>query len=372
MPRSPPARDQHEEGLRMLQHAAADVGPAQRILGMGLQPFSPPTRELVIDRQRYIAMFDALGEKYWSWFAVTASDQVHIDAYRGELPALLNTANALAPVVAALCGNSPISGGRRAPHSAVAGRDAAMIDLQRYGLPEHLGFEESRTWPLTSMEDWVRSTAELPYLLRPDAAPAGIEKSKATELIPPPGVRHGASFREYLESGLATSEDEQWQEFVSHERYVWHAARPRWQQGTIEFRGVCQQPHTGNSDHMVASAIALGCAESAPQLWELLSSTAVGGWPGLGMWYRAAVINGLAGAGKGPRLPDGTLVLSKSIELLQEGLHARGAGEEVYLEPLWQRIEEQKNPGQVTRELYEDDLREHRAAALLDRVEVVL
>ena len=45
-------KEKHENGVKALLRAAAAMGPPQRVLGVGMQPFSPPTRELVIDRQR--------------------------------------------------------------------------------------------------------------------------------------------------------------------------------------------------------------------------------------------------------------------------------------------------------------------------------
>jgi len=323
-------------------------------------------------------MFDALGEEYWSWFAVTASDQVHIDACSEELAVMLNGANAMAPIFAAVCGNSPITGGRRSPHGAIAGRDAAMVGLQRYGLPERLGFEHQRHWPVTSMEDWVQSVSDLSYLLRPAQTMQTSGKSKSTELSPPPGSPPNRSFRDFVTKTnphLVATEDDLWEEFKSHERYVWHAARPRWQQGTVEFRGACQQPHVqGEVGHMIPSALALGAAERASQIWDLLSSDPrVGGWAGLGMWYHAAIVNGLGGTGYGPcEKTAGATVIEQVLHLVEDGLRDRGLGEEVYLQPVWERLQTRQNPGQVLRHLYEDTERPHRAAALLEHTQVTV
>ena len=132
-----------------------------------MQPFSPPTRELVIDRQRYLAMFEVLGQEHWPWFAVTASDQIHVDSHRNELVVALNAANAIAPVVSAVCGNSPIAAGRRAPHGGIAGRDAALLGLARYGLPEHLGFE-------AQVRGCPKSTVLGPLVHSPTKRPAAL------------------------------------------------------------------------------------------------------------------------------------------------------------------------------------------------------
>jgi len=367
-------KEKHENGVQTLLRAAHSMGPSQRVLGIGMQPFSPPTRELVIDRQRYLAMFEALGSDNWSWFAVTASDQIHIDAHRDELVVGLNAANAIAPIVAAVCGNSPVSSGKRAPHGAIAGRDAALLNLERYGFPDHLGFGPKHHWPLSSVEDWVQSASSLTYLLRPSEKQAG--KSKSVELRPPPRSPPCRPFSDFVTgdgASLIKTEDDLWEEFKNHERYVWHAARPRWEQGTVEYRAACQQPHsTDQLDHMVPSALSLGCSESAEEIWELFSDTDVGGWPSLAYWYRAAIVNGLNGTGMGPTMQDGELLLVKVLRLIEDGLKKRGAGEEVYMEPVWTRVHAGENPGQILRSHYEATKRYDRAAALIEHAEVTV
>lgn len=66
----------HAAAVDRLRRAAAVMRPNLRVLGMGMQPISPPSRDMIIDRQRYTAMDHALGNRNWKWFAVTASDQV--------------------------------------------------------------------------------------------------------------------------------------------------------------------------------------------------------------------------------------------------------------------------------------------------------
>ena len=329
---------------------------------------------ILLSGSRYLAMFDVLGQEYWPWFAVTASDQVHIDSHRDELVVALNAANAIAPIVSAVCGNSPVSAGRRAPHGGFAGRDAALLGLQRYGLPEHLGFEAEHQWPLSSVEDWVQSAANLPYLLRPSEKQGG--KSKSVELEPPPRSPPCRPFSDFVVGDgamMMETDEDLWQEFKSHERYVWHAARPRWEQATIEYRGACQQPHhAGGLDHMVPSALSLGCSESAEEIWQLFCDKSVGGWPALAMWYRSAVINGLHGTGVGPTAEDGELILTKVLQVIEKGLKGRGAGEEIYMEPIWERVNARQNPGQLLRSLYEGTQRQDRAAVLLDQCQVTM
>ena len=203
-----------------------------------------------------------------------------------------------------------------------------------------------------------------------------VKKSKSIELIPPE-CGH-LPFCDYVATrGDGLGDEQLWEDFVAHERYglvisncgnltecvmqssyVWHAARPRWGQGTVEYRAVCQQPHNEPS---VAAALSLGWAEKGPEVWQLISSLSgseEATWAYLGSWWRSAIELGLAGKGKGPR--DGEL-LRELLMLCEQGLLERGLGEEKFLEPVWGRLEIGANPGQMAQKVF----LEHGAAELL-------
>ena len=81
-------------------------------------------------------MLEAIGED-WLWFTVTASDQVHVDVTRDEVLPATNLCNLMAPVVVALCGNSPIYGSESS--GVCSAREDRMArcqgDLNRHGMP---------------------------------------------------------------------------------------------------------------------------------------------------------------------------------------------------------------------------------------------
>lgn len=129
----------------------------------------------------------------------------------------------------------------------------------------------------------------------------------------------------------------------------WAAARPRVQQRTIEFRAACQQPW---DEHMVVAALSLGIMESLqvinrdPELGSLL------GWRIQRKLYKAAAKEGLAA--EVDTLPTKRM-LARLLEICDDALKKRGNGEEVYLEPLWRRLEAGENPGQTVRRILETD-----------------
>ena len=147
----------------------------------------------------------------------------------------------------------------------------------------------------------VETLADLPFLM----SRRGAECNPVGDL-----------FRRHLETGVST-EDEAWLDFLVHDHYMWHSARLRTAHATVELRSACQQPP---DEHMAACALgfAMVCAgaELSAYLDEALGE---GAWAALSR-YRDAVV--------------------------REGLAARGRGEEVYLGPLYRRLEAQENPAQ--------------------------
>jgi len=63
-------------------------------------------------------------------------------------------------------------------------------------------------------------------------------------------------------------------------------------------------------------------------------------------WHNEASVKGLAAAEPFTGLIEGVLGLA------QEGLINRGRGEEVYLEPLWARLQARENPAQNIRRIF--------------------
>ena len=149
-----------------------------------------------------------------------------------------------------------------------------------------------------------------------------------------------------------------WEEFLFHDHYIWHSARPRPKQGTVEVRPACQQPLT---EHMVVSALGLGLVQAQDQLAPFIAdfartepayaAAAEGAWGLRAAWPVLLALHKQAGL---VGLADNRVAaFSKGIlELSAAGLGERGMGEEKYLEPLFARIEARENPSQVARRLF--------------------
>ena len=330
--------------LERLVRAAAQLG--WRVLGYGVQPLSPPTRALLSPKQRYRTLADIMGAD-WIWYTVTASDQAHVDVSRDEAVSVLNFGNLMAPVIVALCANSPVVAGELTDDCS--GREGRMIDApygQRHGMIAR---------PYADLTDFVARLSRLPSLLRregelllPDRRPFadvlradyGTARSEGADLSP-----HSSS----LSPGCFDA-------FLLHDHYIWHNARLRTAYGTVELRPACQQPP---HELMAAAALYLGLVEGHAQITEYVQTALApprgqnevltplsGCWPRMKQYHHQAVRAGLA-AGTARAAPEPAPgFLAEVLALAESALARRGYGEERMLTPLWQRLEQKENPAQ--------------------------
>ena len=328
--------------LERLVRAAAQLG--WRVLGYGVQPFSPPTRDLLSPKQRYHALADIMGAD-WIWYSVTASDQAHVDISRDEAVTLLNFGNLMAPVVVALCANSPVVAG--APTGDCCAREGRMILApygQRHGMISH---------PYADLTDFVARLSQLPALLRragerllPDGRPFSDLLRADYEVA----IREGADLSPHASSLSPACFDA----FLLHDHYVWHSARLRTAYGTVELRPACQQPP---HEQMAAAALYLGLVAGHQQIADYVQAalapaaarTLAGCWPRMKQYHRQVIRAGLAAPEPAPGF------LAQVLTLAQAALARRGYGEERMLTPLWRRLEQRENPAQRARRTFAEE-----------------
>lgn len=304
----------YQAALARLQQAA---DPRDwRILGYGIQPVSPPSLPLLTPKQRYEALLERMGDE-WFWYAVTASDQAQIDIARPELLTQLNTGLLMAPVIIALCANSPVVGGQLLGFAST--REGHMCSTtpfdQRHGMP---------ITAYDSIEEFIARLAKLDVLLRREGA----------RLLPDWG-----RFDEKMRTGQVDFDD-----FLLHDHYIWHSARLRTAYSTIELRPACQQP---GDESMAVSALCLGLVEAAEAIHAFVSERlGPNYWLRMRSWHRSVITSGLAA-------PEPTQdFLETILRLAEDAVAARGLAEEVYFAPLWQRLDKKENPAQAARRVF--------------------
>ncbi len=290
-----------------------------QVLGYGIQPVDPPSLQIMAPKQRYQSLYRAMGAS-WLWYTVTASDQCHVSIGQPELIQMLNVGNMMASVLIALCGNSPIFGGRSSPFcSAREGRMSAIqANEHRHGMPLR---------PYTSIADYIHVVAQSTYL---------IVKSGG-EIIP-----SRQPFSEYLRE-----HGPDFDAFLYHEHYIWNSARLRSTYGTIEIRPACQQPWP---EQMAAAALTVGLMEAAPQI-DAYIQDGLGDeyWSVMQTYHQQAIRHGLTAPQPLPNF------LATLVELAESALQQRGYGEETLLTPIHNRLLRRQNPAQRARQVYQLD-----------------
>lgn len=303
-----------------------------RVLGYGIQPFSPPSLGLMSPKQRYLSLYRAMGAE-WLWYTVTASDQLHVALARPEMVHLLNFGSLMTPVIIALCANSPVYDGKPSPFCSA--REGVMAEI-RAG--EHRHGMLAR--PMHDILEFVEMLSESTYLI--------VQESGA--IIP-----SSQPFYEYLRE-----HGPDFKAFLFHDHYIWNSARLRAAYGTLEVRPACQQPW---NEQMAVAALVLGLVEA----WQPIESyvrDALGNvyWEMMRVYHRQAIHHGLAAPQPAPDF------LATVVDLARRGLIARGFGEETLLVPILRRLERGMNPAQQARHIFRSD----GLAGLLDHATIRL
>ena len=305
------------EAVARLVSAAARA--SWRVLGYGIQPVSPPSLRIMSPKQRYLSLYRAMGAP-WLWYTVTASDQLHVAIGRDEMVDMLNYGSLVTPIIIALCGNSPIYGGKESPYcSAREGVMAAIrANEHRHGMLVR---------PMVSLVDFVETLSQSTYLIVNAGGQIVPSSQPFTEYL----ARHGADYPAFL----------------YHEHYVWNSARLRAAYGTLEIRPACQQPW---DESMAVAALNLGLVEAMPEISALIRAR-LGEeyWAMMQTYHRQAIRFGLYAPQPGSDL------LSSVLALAEAALARRGFGEERLIAPLWRRLDRRMNPAQRARVVFRHD-----------------
>ncbi|MBX3011054.1 MAG: hypothetical protein KF832_06080 [Caldilineaceae bacterium] len=288
-----------------------------RVLGYGIQPVTPPSLSIMAPKQRYQSLYRAMGAA-WLWYTVTASDQCHIAIGRDELVPLLNFGNLMAPVIIALCANSPIHSGRMSRFCS--SREGRMAEIHanehRHGMPAR---------PYTSIADYIRTVSQSTYLI----ARAG------GDVIP-----SSRPFTDYLRE-----HGPDFPAFLFHEHYIWNSARLRSNYGTIEIRPACQQPWP---EQMAAMSLSVGLIEAASAIADYIRNVLGDDyWSIMRTYHQQTIRFGLAAPQPAPHF------LETIVELATTGLQQRGHGEETFMTPLHNRLYRRLNPAQRNRRIFD-------------------
>ncbi|MEC7983620.1 MAG: glutamate-cysteine ligase family protein [Myxococcota bacterium] len=332
-------QDVHRKALGILVDCASKR--RLHILGYGIQPMNPPTTSLLNHIFHLHSLHTVIGEP-WLVASVRALERVQVSVSQAELVERFNLGHLIEPVFLALFGNAPIHSGEDSYlcESGTQMQDSWPLD--------DLGRHSMRTSALKGQNEYIEEIMQRRFMLRRDAQ-GWLE----------PG--EGAAW-------LALQEEdarEQW--FIDHLACDWGPVIPKMENGHLEWRAASQQPFDAQ---MAPSALVLGLMEHSAEMLHFVDSffpeppepfrfglrmaeliqlqmeKVKDPWPSFREWRTSCINYGLAGKEAFTGLIEGTL------QIAQDGLEARGLGEEVYLEPLWLRLEKKQNPAQELRRIF--------------------
>ncbi len=343
--------------LRVLDHLALGLECAGlRIIGYGIQPLAEPGEHLLMEKGRNLFWQQVFGSNKLvpegsgddvHLFALSASNQAHVDLSSDELIPATNVFNALSPAQIALTANSSFWSWRTklaAKSTGEAFWDVWLGSEPRYGIPNHR-FE--------SVEDYVATMARLqPVYITRDGNYYGLS-----------GYPTFSEFYKNQEGATVHSPDgsrqivqPQTDDIDQHATFVWFSARPS-RYCTLENRVNDQQPPEAIFS---VAALTLGIIENLAKGEDL---SRVYRWDEFIRARRSAIHRGLdASIGRHSI----RLVSEKMLDVARRGLEKRGLGEEAYLEPLVDRAARRVCPADESDELATTNL-----PAFLDRHDVL-
>lgn len=347
----------HTDSLINLHHTIEDIKKLLTefseenkvaFLGFGLQPVTPPGKHLLMKKSRNL-FWDRLfgGNSYISpedgtdvhLFTISAANQVHIDVTIDEAIDAINVFNGIAGAQVAMTANSNIWKGEINHEYKCLGETFWDWWLKerhqtRYGVPER---------KFNDLKDYFLNILKFPpvYVRRggiPVALPhcptfSDFYSCSTKEMNCDRGTLTERRCGLTVE-GEETEMDRELYDLDQHFTFFWHNARLS-RYYTLENRINDQQPP---GEIMTIPALTLGIVENLSNAVSLINEYP---WEVLRESRILAAKFGPATKVQGISISQ----LSKSIvEIAEDGLKKRGLGEEVFLTPLKERLEEKSCP----------------------------
>ena len=312
------------------------------LTGMGINPGYRVNRVEPIHNGRYRMLLHHLESytkygnrihfhQYPHFGLFSCASQVQVDAEQEHVVEMLNTFNRLEPLKAILFANSAFEADP--DHRFLASRDY-LWKHSLHGLNPHNVDEYDKR--LHSLDEIVRYiSSESLYCLERDGKyinfpPVMLEDYFRGKMVrgeyfdPEEGRYRYASFEPSLED-LAFLRSFKFNDLTFR--------------GTVEFRSVCEQPV---EDVMSVAAFHAGLLEKLPELTKLLEQD-------VDLYQQGYSVGELreifVRQDHTDRFDDAAYsLLEKVLRLSEDGLALRGHGEEIFLRPLFRRVEERTNP----------------------------
>ena len=316
--------------------------------GMGINPHRIYNNNVPIPNGRYRMLFHHLHSykkythlpmyfhSYPEYGTFSSASQVQLDVSYNSLPMLLNTFSKLEPIKALLFSNSVMLDKNE---DIMCCRDMFWENSTHGINPHNIGMYNYEFSSVEEVVSYIESSSV--YCLERDDKYINFPPTELRIFFDKPHITG-----EYYDNGeYKTAEFSPRLEDIQYLRtfkFVDLTFR-----GTAEFRSICTQPIR---DSLCTAAFHLGLADKLVELSELLEDDRILYHRG----YNAGELRKLFIRHDLPELadPDDIYSLARKItDLSYDGLKSRHLGEEIYLAPLYERIERKTNPAKHMLEL---------------------
>lgn len=310
------------------------------LTGMGINPYRKYNHNIPIENGRYRMLFHHLGtyknyklpmyfHKYSDFGTFSSASQVQLDVEYNKLPLTINAFSKLEPIKALLFNNSVLIGENNELHCC---RDMFWENSTHGINPHNIGMYECEIESIDDLLSYIASTS-IYCVERGD---------KYINFTPINIVEYLNSDKlegEYFSDGgykkiefTPSIDDIKYLRTFKFEDLTFR--------GTIEFRSVCAQPV---SDSFSVAAFHTGLMKRTEELAEILEKDEVLYHNG----YTSGELRKLLVKSELPSFinEDELYGLAERIvNLSRDGLRQRGFGEEKFLSPLYERINNRTNP----------------------------
>ncbi|WP_405268652.1 hypothetical protein [Methanobrevibacter sp.] len=312
------------------------------LTGMGINPYRKYNKHLPIPSERYLMLYHHLKSaenydhipmhfhEYPEYGMFSSASQVQIDVHRDNLVHTINTFSKIEPIKALLFSNSVLVDENK---HRTCFRDA-LWEYSTHGVnPHNIGMYNVDFEDIGDLQAYLESLNI--YCVMRDGSYINFESMNLLDYFSKDSVVGEMYFNgDYKEIEIEPTLDDI--EYLRPFKFINLTFR-----GTVEFRSVCTQPIR---DSMSVAAFHVGLKDRLDELDELILNDTVIYHKG----YTASELRKLLIKDDIPAFIDRNDLckLSKDIvDISKDRLLERGIGEEVFLNPLYERIKNRTNPG---------------------------
>lgn len=315
-----------------------------KLLGYGIQPLTAPSRKLLMPKERYV-FFEKFSPNNVipksegadaHLLTITASNQCHIDIGQEEAITAVNVLNALSGLQVIFNANSPIWQGNVDPNFK-ANREV----FWEYCYPDRLN-QMGIPPEFRDLGDYIL------YLLA--FKPMLVKRERLLQLLNKP------TFKDFMLNKTPTigqtleGEELIVQPTIQDIHYLntfcYFNARLVPKLGTIESRMCCQQPPGAS---LAPAALTLGLISNLEEAKKLTEIYPWKAWQNIRLDALKHTFNTRV---NGKEIMP---LLAKFLNCAKEGLVKRNLGEEIFLEPLFTRLNRQKSPADEAIDIFEKE-----------------